>query len=211
MWGWRRARGQWSAEAGEVLRETIERAVENHRLLDHAYARLADALEQVKSLLGQGDGLPADTVRARLATVQPTLDHWPAARASFDRAVAAWRDPEGVAPEAVREAIETFAIRAEGAASLMDSVSGAAENLLGLRDKLLEIRARLAPVRERAHAALTAARTELVGLPLAAQLEAVEEQLHALDAGRVEVEPNHRLTDAYRNLELRLAELRGAP
>ncbi|MFI9720345.1 hypothetical protein ACIHFE_11905 [Streptomyces sp. NPDC052396] len=208
MWGWRRTKGQWSAEAGEILRDTIERAMENHRLLDRAYQRLADALEQVRSLLGHGDGLPADTVRARLATVQPTLDNWPGARASFDRTVAAWRDPEGVAPEAVREAIETFAIRGEGAAALRESVDGAAENLLGLRDKLLEIRARLAPLRERAHAALTAARAELSGSP---ELDAAEEQLHALDTGQVAVEPNRRLTDAYRDVELRLTALRGAP
>ncbi|MFF5130754.1 hypothetical protein ACFY41_27985 [Streptomyces syringium] len=101
---------------------------------------------------------------------------------------------------------------------MVPDLEGATESLLGLRNTLLELRDKVAPIRARAHAARAAAANELTWAGPAAQgrfalearLNAVGDRLRALDAGHIEVDPDRKVTDWYRDVETEIAEIRDA-
>lgn len=217
MWGRRRRNeDQLLVEAREVLIGALETAAEAQRLVEEARGRFEQSMEQIRTLLGHGDGLPVDTVRAQLAEAVPLLESCDNARANYQEARNNWHHPGDAGFETLNHAVELFTAHSNGSVGLVENLDSLTASMHGLRDKLLSLRDKIAPIRERAHTALTAARSELTWagpsaqgrFTLEAQLNATEDRLRALDAGRVEVDPNRKITDWYRDVETQIAQVR---
>ncbi|MEV6775207.1 hypothetical protein [Streptomyces syringium] len=218
MWGRRRnAEARLLTEAGETLAYVMQVAEDAHGLLRDARVRLEDAHDQVAATLGFGDGLPVNTVRAQLAQGQATWDSVDSTLATYEDMRASWCDFEDADFESIKAAAEFFTEYSQSCASTVPNLEGATESLLGLRNKLLELRIKVAPIRERAHTAFAAAYAELSQagavqgrFALEARLNAIGDHLRALDAGSIEVDPDRKVTDWYRDVETEIAEIRDA-
>lgn len=216
MWGRRRnAEARLLTEAGETLAYVMQVAEDAHGLLRDARTRLEDAHDQVAATLGFGDGLPVNTVRAQLAQGQATWDSVDSMIATYEDMRASWCDAEDADFDAIKAAAEFFTEYSQSCAATVPELEGATESLLGLRNKLLELRAKVAPIRDRAHTAFAAAYSELSQagaaqgrFALEARLNAIGDHLRALDAGSVEVDPDRKVTDWYRDVETEIAEIR---
>ncbi|MEW2575751.1 hypothetical protein [Streptomyces syringium] len=217
MWGRRRnAEARLLTEAGETLAYVMQVAEDAHGLLRDARTRLEDAHNQVAATLGFGDGLPVNTVRAQLAQGQATWDSVDSMLATYEDMRASWCDVESADFDAIKAAAEFFTEYSQSCASTVPDLEGATESLLGLRNKLLELRDKVAPIRERAHTAMAAAANELAWsgpaaqgrFALEARLNAVGDRLRALDAGHIEVDPDRKVTDWYRDVETEIADIR---
>ncbi|MGI5528791.1 hypothetical protein ACQEVX_15695 [Streptomyces syringium] len=118
----------------------------------------------------------------------------------------------------MRVASEFFSDHCAHCASHVTELDAVINSFLELRDKLLELRDKVAPIRARAHAAMAAAANELTWagpdaqgrFALEARLNAVGDRLRALDAGHIEVDPDRKVTDWYRDVETEIAEIRDA-
>ncbi|SPE55977.1 hypothetical protein SNS2_2715 [Streptomyces netropsis] len=219
MWGRRRnAEARLLAEAEETLACVMQVAEDAHQLLRDARVGIEDAHNQVSAKLGFGDGLPVNTVRTQLAQSQATWDSVDSMIAMYEDMRASWCDVADTDFEAIKAAAEFFTEYSQNCASMVPDLEGATESLLGLRNTLLELRDKVAPIRARAHAAMAAAANELAWdgpavqgrFALEARLNAVGDRLRALDAGHIEVEPDRKVTDWYRDVEAEIAEIRDA-
>ncbi|MGX8906746.1 hypothetical protein ACR820_16210 [Streptomyces netropsis] len=219
MWGRRRnAEARLLTEAGETLAYVMQVAEDAHGLLRDARVRLEDAHHQVSATLGFGDGLPANTVRAQLAQSQATWDSVDSMIATYEDMRATWCDLADADFEAIKSAAEFFTEYSQNCASVVPDLEGATDSFIGLRDTLLGLRDKVAPIRTRVHAAMAAAADELAWAGPAAQgrfalearLNAVGDRVRALDAGHIEVEPDRKVTDWYRDVETEIAEIRDA-
>ncbi|GGR23263.1 hypothetical protein WEB32_15240 [Streptomyces netropsis] len=218
MWGRRRnAEARLLTEAGETLAYVMQVAEDAHGLLRDARVRLEDAHHQVSATLGFGDGLPVNTVRTQLAQSQATWDSVDSMIATYEDMRATWCDLADADFEAIKSAAEFFTEYSQSCASTVPDLEGATESLLGLRNKLLELRVKVAPIRERAHTSFAAAHAELSQagtvqgrFALEARLNAIGDRLRALDAGSVEVDPDRKVTDWYRDVETEIADIRDA-
>ncbi|KNB50114.1 hypothetical protein [Streptomyces caatingaensis] len=218
MWGRRRKTdGRLWAAAHEELTDATELAGRTYARLDQELARFEGTLEEIRSLLGRGDGVPVHAVQAQLAPAQQVLQPCREARIHYEEARDLWRHPETEDAPALIEAAERFRDLAEAAEELIESLTDTNVLFAEVRDKLVALPAKIAPIRERIHASLAAARAELARpgaaaagrFTLEARLHAAEDRLRELDAGRVDAE-GRAFTDLYRDLEVRIAEVRDA-
>ncbi|MBZ4319231.1 hypothetical protein [Streptomyces huiliensis] len=218
MWGRRRkADGRLGAAALAELMDAMELAGQTYARLDRELARFEGTLAEVHSRLGRGDGVPVSTLQTQLAPAQQVLEPCREARIHYEEARDLWRRPEIEDASALDEAAAQFHGLAEAAEELLDSLTSTNDAFVGLRDKLVALPGKIAPIRERIRASLAAARAELAHpggaagrFTLEAQLHAAEDRLRELDAGLVDTE-GRKVTDLYRDLEVRIAEVRDAP
>ncbi|MCC3776613.1 hypothetical protein [Streptomyces sp. UNOB3_S3] len=223
MWGRRRAQRVYDvmlAETRESLAGLMETADDTHRILLGAYGSLCGARDRVEELLGQGDGLPAKSVRAEvLDGVERLWGEHEDRITEYEEMRAAWRDGVGHADiDDMEPAVDFFAEFARQAVPTMEAMHSLMENLGDLQRSLRELRDKIAPIQQRAHAAFAAASAELAWtgptapgkFALEARLHSLGDRLHELDAGRVELQPGRTVMDWYHEVEAGIAEIRDA-
>ncbi|MGI5338626.1 hypothetical protein ACQEVS_15065 [Streptomyces sp. CA-181903] len=213
MWGRKRR----LAEAERRLADAMEAAAEAHRRLAAPADRIDGLYRAIQGTCGHGDGIPTSSTREALADVPGTLESCRHVLASYAEIRGEWTHTEVPDPDDADRAADLFTSWAEQT----DEAAAQLEELLAalteVRANLDELRIALPPVRARAHAAVTAARDDLLWarspLPgrfaLEARLNALGDRLRELDAGRVElVGDGDEVTDWYREVERSAAEIR---
>ncbi|MEV0260894.1 hypothetical protein AB0I49_06040 [Streptomyces sp. NPDC050617] len=222
MWGRRgNAEARLLMEAWDTLAYVMKAAEEAHGALQDARARFEEALDQISATFGFGDGVPVDSIRGQLAQSQDTLESVSSMMSTFEEMHATWDDSDMLVDsefEEIKSAAEFFTEYGQYCASMLPTLEGVTESLARLRDKLLGLPAKIAPVRERAYAAMAAATGELTSagpsvpgrFALEARLNAAGDRLRALDAGHVEIDPDRKISDLYRDVETEIAEIRDA-
>ncbi|EME97995.1 hypothetical protein J7W19_13945 [Streptomyces mobaraensis NBRC 13819 = DSM 40847] len=215
MWGRKRR----PADAERRLAAAMEAAAEAHRRLEAPADRVDGLYRAIQGACGHGDGMPRSSTREALADVPETLESCRHLLASYAEIRGEWTHAEVPDPDAIDRAAHLFASWAEQT----DEAAAHLEELLAalteVRANLDELRIALPPVRARAHAAVTAARDDLLWarspvpgrFALEARLNALGDRLRELDAGRVElVEDGDDVTEWYREVETGAAEVRDA-
>ncbi|MBC2877448.1 MULTISPECIES: hypothetical protein [Streptomyces] len=215
MWGRKRR----LADAEVRLAAAMEEAAEAHGRLAELTDRIDGLHRAVQATCGHGDGMPTSSTREALAEVPGTLDSCRHLLADYLRTRDEWVRSEVSDPDHLDRAAHHFASWAEQAGEPTEHLEELLAALTEVQARLYELRIALPPVRARAHAAVAAARNDLLWarnpLPgrfaLEARLNALGDRLRELDAGRVElVEDGDEVTDWYREVEAGAAEVRDA-
>ncbi|MGK5640178.1 hypothetical protein ACSNOK_17970 [Streptomyces sp. URMC 126] len=215
MWGRKRR----LADAERRLAVAMEAAAEAHRRLAGTYERMDGLCRAVRAACGHGDGMPTSSLLTVVGNTRGALESFEDFIATYLETRDEWTHTEVSDPDAAHHAAQVFELWAERAEELADQTEEPMANLEGVHTGVQELRIALPAVRARAHAALTAARNDLLWarssfpgrFALEARLNALGDRLRELDAGRVELNENDgEVTDWYREVETGAAEVRDA-
>ncbi|MBZ4320605.1 hypothetical protein [Streptomyces huiliensis] len=215
VWGRKRR----LSDAERRLAAAMAAAEEVRRRLAEAAERIDGLHRALLAVCGHGDGMPTSSTREALAEVPGTLESCRGLFADYLQVRDEWTHPAVSDPDHVDRAayyFESWAEQADEPANQLEELLAA---LTEVRTKLQELQIALPPVRARTHAAVTAARNDLLWarssfpgrFALEARLNALADRLRELDAGRVEINDDEDdVTDWYREVETGAAEVRDA-